>query len=314
MWDALVFAFDAIAPIFLVVLLGVVFRQRGWIDHQFVQQGSRLVFNVALPTLIFLSLSTLDLNQVLDPRQVIVALTGVLLGFLALWWFSRIHVPRADQRGVWVQGAFRGNLGIVGIALCAQVYGATNLAMASLLLGVITLLYNVLSVWVLQRARQQTSSGWHPLVTSMLRNPLILSILASLPFAWWHLSLPGWIHTAAGYFARMTLPLALICVGASLSPDVLRRAGKLALTASLAKLVLLPAAQLALAMAAGVSGMALGTLFLMLGSPTATASFIMVRAMGGDDELAAAIIVISTLASFVTLATGLTCLRVLGLI
>ncbi|RMF15087.1 MAG: AEC family transporter, partial [Gammaproteobacteria bacterium] len=149
-------------------------------------------------------------------------------------------------------------------------------------------------------------------VRGVFSNPLILAILLALPCAALDLQLPGWLDTAGHYFAQMTLPLALICVGASLSLDVIRRAGRLALTATLARLLVLPGIQLGLAAAFGLNGMALGTLFLMLASPTATASFIMVKSMGGDSDLAAAIVAFSTLLSFLTLALGLTCLRALG--
>ncbi|RMF17025.1 MAG: AEC family transporter, partial [Gammaproteobacteria bacterium] len=271
MLEALLFAFNAIAPIFTVVIAGTGFRRLGWIDGHFVQQGSKLVFNVALPLLIFLNLIKLDLSVTFDPQQVGLAVLLVLLGFLALWWFSALHAPAPEQRGVWVQGSFRGNLGIVGIALCAQVYGEAGLAMGAMLLGAITLIYNILSVWVLQRSLSVESLPLSQTVRGVFSNPLILAILLGLPCAAAELQLPGWLDTAGHYFAQMTLPLALICVGASLSLDVIRRAGRLALTATLARLLVLPGIQLGLAAAFGLNGMALGTLFLMLASPTATA-------------------------------------------
>ena len=43
----------------------------------------------------------------------------------------------------------------------------------------------------------------------ILRNPLILGVLAAIPFAYWQVRLPGWLTTSGEYLAQLTLPLAL---------------------------------------------------------------------------------------------------------
>ena len=53
----------------------------------------------------------------------------------------------------------------------------------------------------------------------------------------------------------------------------------------------------------------LAILFLYFASPTAAASFVMARAVGANHELAAAIIVITTLAAVVTTNLGLLMLQ-----
>ena len=52
-----------------------------------------------------------------------------------------------------------------------------------------------------------------------------------------------------------------------------------------------------LAYAAGFTGMSLGIVLLLSIAPTAAASYVMVRSMGGDHRLAASIIAVSTLFS-----------------
>ena len=55
----------------------------------------------------------------------------------------------------------------------------------------------------------------------------------------------------------------------------------------------------------GFRGAELGILFLYFGSPTAAASFVMARAANGNHELAAAIIVITTLMAALTTNIGI---------
>jgi predicted permease len=103
----------------------------------------------------------------------------------------------------------------------------------------------------------------------------------------------------------MTLPLALICIGGTLSLAALRKSGELALSASLVKMIGLPVLATLGAWLWGVRGPELGILFLYFASPTAAASFVMARQANGNHELAAAIIVITTLMAAVTTNIGI---------
>lgn len=118
--------------------------------------------------------------------------------------------------------------------------------------------------------------------------------------------------TSAGYFAKMTLPLALICIGGTLTLEALRERNGMALSSSLMKMVWLPLVATLGAWACGLRGPELGILFLYFASPTAAASFVMARAVNANAQLAAAIIVITTLIAALTINLGLLLLRWLG--
>ncbi len=307
------FAAEVVLPIFFLVALGFLLRQWKMVDDHFIEKGSQIVFKIALPALIFLNVSTLQLGEVIQGLQLIYAIVATIAGFTVVWWIAKAGNIAPAQLGVFVQGAFRGNLGIIGLALCARAYDTTGVAIGSVLLGFITLFYNILSVWALAVARHQSAQlPWKKLIHDLATNPLIIAIVAGLMFASTGLSLPTIVKTTGHYFADLTLPLALLCVGGSVNMKKLRQSSSLAVRASLYKLLWLPVMQIVVAYLIGIEGIYLGTLFLMLASPTATVSFVMSKAMGGDSELAAAIIALSTLASFVTLSGAITALKLLG--
>ena len=303
------FALSAVAPIFLVLAVGWVLRKVRMIDEPFVETASRLVFNVGLPSLIFVNLVTLDLNQVMMPHQLAYGLAATVAAFLLLWLASGYFVRDAADRGVVVQGAFRGNLGIIGIALCAQLYGQSGLAMGSMLLAVLTFSYNVLSVFALSAAGSTGGLPWAQILRSIVRNPLILSIVAGVIVAAIGWRPPEILLTSGHYFGAMTLPLALVCVGASLSSASLRHGSGLALVSVSLKLLWLPVLMTAGAVLLGFRGEPLGTLFAMFAAPTATVSYVMARAMGGNATLAASLVALSTLLSPLTLSLGIYALR-----
>lgn len=304
-------------PVFAMVFIGIGLKRLRWIDQAFVDTASKLVFRGSLPTLLFFGLAGTDLEATLDPWMLAFFTLATLLSFAAAWGWALLRVRR-PLRGVYVQGAFRGNCGIVGLALAAGMYGDAGISLAGLLLGVVILSYNVLSVIVLATYQPRETGGrgvdWAHIVRHIVTNPLILAVLAGTPFAIFEVPLPDWLTTTGDYFASLTLPLALICIGATLSTRALRKGYRTTVSASLAKMVVVPAVATLLAVAAGFTGPALGVMFLFFASPTAAAAFVMAKAMGNDETLTANIIAMTTLMASVTVTLGVFVLRLAGLI
>lgn len=291
-------------PVFSMLFLGVLLRRLGQIDAGFIQTATSLVFNVSMPVMLFLAILHADLRTALQPAVLGYFVLATLVGFALVWIWALWRCPRAE-RGVYVQGAFRGNNGIVGLALASSLYGSYGLSLGGVLGGVVILTYNSLAVLVLEFYNPNGKATPWGILKGILRNPLILGVLAAIPFAYWQVRLPQWLATSGEYLAQLTLPLALICIGGTLSLASLRASSGLALSASLMKVLWLPLLATLGAWLCGFRHAELGILFLFFGSPTAAASFVMARAAGANHELAAAIIVITTLLVVVTTNLGL---------
>jgi predicted permease len=67
---------------------------------------------------------------------------------------------------IYAQGAFRGNLGIIGIALVFNAYGTKMLAVASLYMALIAIIDNPLSILILKPKAHKPHK-------SILTNPII---------------------------------------------------------------------------------------------------------------------------------------------
>lgn len=311
--NILEFSFSVTGPIFVILLLGVWLRRIGLITEPFIDAGSKLVFNVALPALLFISISTTDFDNAANAGLILYGLVATLTVFIALEWLASHTVHPREDRGVVVQGAFRSNMGIIGLAYCVNAYGEAGLVAASLYLGLVTILYNILSVITLNRALAKRR-GIGGIVRGVFTNPLIIGIVLALPVSYFNLSLPSLILQSGRYFADMTLPLALLCTGASLNFARLRDAMSNTLQAAGLKLLLVPLLITVGGVLAGFRGIELGVLMLMSSAPTAAASYVMVRAMGGNATLAANIIVLTTMGSLISTSSAIAVTRGLGLI
>jgi len=311
--DVLAFSFSITMPIFLILALGIILYRVRIINDNFIDTASKLVFNVTLPALLFISISKTSLTSETDFSLVIYAMLAVVATYIALELIMPIWIKDKAERAVLVQGAFRSNMGIIGLAYCVNAYGDTVFAVASVYLGGVTVLFNILSVIGLTRGLGG-STNFKGIFKGIAKNPLIIAIVAAFVFSIFGLHLPATLHKAGDYFAQMTLPLALLCAGASLSFSSMRKDLFGAVLSSIGKLLFIPIVLTFGGYLLGYRGMELGVLFLMSSAPSASASYIMVRAMNGNSTLAANIIVITTLASLITTSIGVTLLRSLALI
>ena len=292
------------APVFAMLFLGTLLKRIYWINDNFIHIASSLVFNVTMPALLFLGILHADLHAALQPDLLIYFSIATLVSFAMAWGWAIWRCPRED-RGIYTQGAFRGNNGVIGLALAASMYGDYGISLGAILAALVILFYNTLSTIVLAVYSPVIKSDPWSICKSVISNPLIISVIVAAPFAYWQIGLPNWFETSAKYLSQMTLPLALICIGGTLSLAALRKSGKMALSSSLVKMVGLPLVTTLGAWLWGFRGAELGILFLYFGSPTAAASYVMARAADGNHELAAAIIVITTLMAAITTNLGI---------
>lgn len=314
-WQQLIFVGSITLPVFSLVFIGIGLKWRNKIDDAFTAKASYLVFNLALPVLMFAAIIRTDISQIASVGLVVFALSAALMSFFVLWFGAHYFSLKKEELGVFVQASFRSNLGILGLAFCATTFGAEGLAVGAVLLAVITPLYNILSIYALTHAVSDNAKmNGLKLFKDIVSNPLIIAILCALPLAYFKFQPHVIVMRSIDYLAAMTLPLALICIGGSLSFTALKERQALSWAAVVIKLIILPLGVGVGAYAFGFRGVELGCLILMFASPTAAASFVMVRAIGGNHAMAANIIALTTMVSLFTLSIMIYLLKVFALI
>ena len=317
MIDAIAFAITIVLPNLFLMGLGFFMRKKGQASQAFVDQASYFVFNYCLPALLFFSVVNSDVDY---SKQVILIAAGIIVT-LILFIGSELYAKRfvrdpADQ-GVFVQGIFRSNMAIIGLATVANAYGDVGLSIGAVYMGIVTILFNVLAVITLSRVSKSSDdtliSRSLMIIKKIIKNPLILALLSA--FAYKALPLPpvtGVIQTTGSLLAAVALPLALICAGASINIRSMMHLSGLSMQASIGRIVIAPFVAIAVGLAFGLTGVHLGVLFLMVASPTAAASYVMAKAMGGNDILAANILAFTTVFGLFGMAIGAAILRILG--
>jgi malonate transporter and related proteins len=306
MLNQLAFAFSVTGPVLLILLLGYSFHKIKLIDDQFIAVANKLVFNVTLPCLLFLSVASESLQESFNLPLILFAAIATTILTILLWVTAPLVIS-AEQRGVFVQGTFRGNMGIFGIAMVLNAYGSEILPQAGVYLAVMTILYNLLSIMLLNTNKQ-------PFLRNLYSNPLIIGVLLGLGWSVFAIPLPDWLAKSGNYFAQMSLPLALVCIGGSIKWRSLMSNRVPVLLASGLKLILVPAVFTSIAVILGFKGSELGLLYLMMSAPTAAASFVMASHFTQHGLLAAEIVATTTVFSGLTVSVGLMILNSLNMI
>lgn len=311
----LIFAVTITTPIFCILGLGILFKRIGWISDEFARLGSNLVFKVTLPCLLFVKLVETDFRHDLPITLVIFAIVATVVAFLVLDRLLSSRFTAVTDRGVFVQGAFRSNMGIIGLAFCLSAFGEGVVATASIYLAVMTTLFNILAVITLTRHQDNSSQRGEvfTVLLGIVKNPLILAITAGVVISLVGFQVPKILLETGGYFARMTLPLALLCAGASIRLHEFQTSPPL-YWAVAGKLLFVPLLITGGGILLGLRGEELGVLYLMCASPTAAASYPMTQALGGNHHLAAAIIAATSLGSLFFTTLGIFLLRSFQLI
>jgi len=305
--DSFIFSLSVTSPIFLVLLLGIYLKYINFINDAFIDVSSKLVFNISLPLLLFFSILKTPLEQATNLSLIVYAACATVVVYILLEWWAKRLEPSED-RGVFVQGSFRANMGFIGLAYCVNAYGEAGLLAVSLYLGLITVLFNILSVITLNRSMHKEQNV-AKILKGIAKNPLIIGIVAGLIVSSLHLPVPDFAAKTGQYFANLALPLALLCTGGSLNFQELKSNPHKTIYASVAKLFIVSLFIATGGVLMGFRGIELGVLFLMSSAPTAAASYVMVKAMNGNDKLAANIIALTTLGSIVSVSLGIMILR-----
>ena len=300
-------------PTFAWVVVGVLLKRFGFLSDALNQNLSRLAFNIGLPIMLFAGAAQVDYTTLSSARYLLAGVVATLLTLLLSGLYSRWRGHPRELRGIFVQSAFRSNLAIVGVALTFSAYGELGPVLAALPIAIMTVLYNILAVWVLNTTLG-AGTTMRSVLQDIVRNPLIIGIAAGVCLALSGFPLPAILVPVSSGLSTFFLPLVLICIGASMNFSRLYTAGMLTWEASVWRLCVGPLLGILVALLLGVQDEQLGVLFLLLASPVAASSHVMVIAARGDGTLAANIVVLTTLLSLVTITVGFFVLSVFSLI
>lgn len=313
--ENLIFSLNATIPIFLMMLLGMLFRKLGWMDEVFAAKMNKFVFLVPLPVLLFEQLAIVDFSEVWDIKFilfcfVVTAISITISTLISLLWKDR------SIKGEFIQATYRSSAALLGIAFIQNIYGTVGMA-PLMIIGSVPL-YNIMAVVVLSVFKPGNNSFDKALVKKTLKgiatNPIIIGIVVGFVWSALKLPMPLILHKTVSSIGATATPMGLMSMGATFEMKKATSKMKPTLVAVFMKLVGFCVVFLPMAALLGFRNEEMIAILVMLGSATTVSCFVMARNMGHEGTLSSGVIMMTTLLSAFTLTMWLDVLRSFGLV
>ncbi|NLO21870.1 MAG: AEC family transporter [Syntrophomonadaceae bacterium] len=289
-----------VLPVFVVILTGNVLMKLGLFNSEFVEASNRLIFYVFLPLLMFYNIAVSDFKQVFSLSNLIIMGAAILMVFAGSFLAAKLFKLPDKMRGTFTMNSFQGNLAYIGLPVCYFAFGEHGLAVASILMGFTSPLINILAVFSLVLGNLKDFSV-RVLLKETIGNAIVIACFIGIIFSAAEIPLPVFIDRSLEIITGISLPLALLCIGATINFYHLRGGITAIGLSAVMKLVIMPMLGLlgvyALGLTLGINEQAM---IIMLACPTAAASYIFASTMNGDPDLASGTIVATTMMSIIT--------------
>lgn len=296
-------------PLFVLIAIGyTLIRGLQW-PKSISEALSRFVFSVALPALLFQMMSDFSRLPPVDARLLIAFFGSCLIVFVLGRLVAR-QLFRLDgvSGSIFALGGVFSNNAMLGIPLAKVMLGAAALPSVALVL-----VFNSLILWTLvtvsvEWARHGSLSvdGFLNTTKSVLKNPIVASILSGTLVALIGIPLPTMVNLPLTMLSQAAAPLALIALGMSLAEYGVRANWRISSAITILKLLIQPLVIWLIARALGLP-LIETQVIVLLGSIAVGANvYLMARHFSALEGPIAASLVLSTALSSVTTPIALT--------
>ncbi|MBC2706024.1 AEC family transporter [Desulfobacula sp.] len=298
---------NAIFPIFTLLFLGSLLKHLGITNKTFLKTSDKLVYFIFFPVMLFWKIGTSAPDKGVSVNLCAAAIIAVLIVYLLSLFAIRLFHITNFQAGSFSQACYRFNT-YIGMAIVMNALGESGIRYFGILIGFVIPIINVLAVSTLiwhSGKKGSLGQNFTYLLKALISNPLILGCAAGILFSRSQASFPVFIDNTFSLMTSVTMPLALISIGGSLSLAGLKHNTKISLIASMLKILILPIIGFFILKTFSVTGIAFKAGMIFFTLPTSTAIYVLSAQLNSDTQLASAAIMLSTLLSFISLSVVL---------
>ena len=298
--ENLLLSFNVVAPLMIYMIIGVVLRRTNIVTEKLMRDANNIIFYVTLPLMCYRAIAVADIDAMFATPF----LLYMAIGILVIYALTALIVPRFskdnNRRGVLILGVFRSNDAIFGLAVAAALLGENNLGMMSIAISLSVPLFGILAVIAMERYRgEQVRFG--TVLLRVLTNPIMISCYAGFLVNLLNIEFPAVIQKPIDSLAAVTTPLAFVLLGGTISLDAVKKNRAAITVISLLRLLVVPLVAVGSLLLLGFRGEHIVVTLIIFGAPVAMLTYSMAVAMQADDELAGALVAVTSVLSIVTM-------------
>ncbi len=318
MLEDILFSANIVMPLFLIGVLGFIAVKKKIVDIKFMQQANSLTFGLLLPIMLFKELFYSEGSNAFNLGFLSFCLTSMVVSALICCICAKKFVKDNTKRSAIAHGAFRSNFVLLGISILDNIYGSSGTIHVVAIMPFTIALFNILAVLTLvllsPDQENKPSIDFKDILIKIVKNPLILSTIFAIILSSLKVDLPSFVDEAIFDISATATPIALLSIGGLFDLQSSLSNLKYSIPTSLARLVIMPALALTIAIMLGFRNELLVVTLMLFGTPTAVSATAMTKSLGGDYKLTADVTMLTTLLSGVSIFTFIYLLRTLSLI
>ncbi|WP_230974318.1 AEC family transporter [Treponema vincentii] len=253
-----------------------------------------------LPLVTFNNIRKTNLNEVFDLRFVLYAAGSILVAIFLLVVIVPLFEKDKKKQGVMIQGTFRSNFVMLGIPLSSYIAGENSAVLASMLIMIIIPIFNAAAV-VLLSIYGGCAVNKKKLIIDVLKNHMIIASVLGIMMSLLHPPIPHFLDKSLTDISKVGSVFPIIVLGAMLDFSKVSANFRNLLITVVGKLIGMPLIFIPLAIYLGFRANEIVALIALYGSPTAVISAVMAEQLGCDYELAAQVVIFSTVMSCITI-------------
>ena len=211
-------------PFFAIILLGSLARHKQYFSDRDGQMLARFAFFVALPPFMFVAITATDVTSAFHigfiMRYEIGTITMFILSALFVRMFLRLSNP---ERGLFCLNTAYPNYGYIGVPLAILAFGEQAAIPVSMLLVCDTIILLIMTN-ILSHSPEsgRLSQALYSTFISMLKNPLLMSVLVGFAFSAMDFRIEGMPDRFLQMLAGAAAPTALFALGITLIGQPIR--------------------------------------------------------------------------------------------
>ncbi len=298
---------QALMPVFVIIGLGSALVWRGFLQPDLVKGLNSIAYFIGLPAFLFLRSATGDPFHPEVVPLIVMLYAGSIATMIAAFAIGRLIKVSNFSIAAFVQGSVRGNLAFIGVPIIFYVLAdfAPDRAdvigqMVIFAFVPVTILFNVCCTGLLVIFNTKQSSAKNAIALTarqIATNPLIIASVMGTAWALIGAPMPAIVGRSLEVVGQLAMPLALLCIGATLVLVPVRQGLRFALVASVIKVTIPPIVGWFVGWHLDIPREYMLAGIILLVTPSAAAGYVLVHQFKGDTGLASSIIVISTLLS-----------------
>ena len=308
---------NTVVPVFGLILLGWLCGKGGLFKESATEALNRFVIYLALPALLFIAMARADLQAMAELGFVASFSLGTLITMLAYLWIARREGIAFQPKMLNALSAGYSNAGYMGIPLILLLFGEQALPIAvigAVLTVVVQFGLTIVAIEIHRAKGRSLGPALKKVAISLLRNPILVSTVLGVLCSALGIVIPVPIAAGIEQLGNAATPCALLTIGLFIAQTRVTSGGHSVTQIVVLKLFVHP-------MLVGFFALFVFDLdpiwawcaILATALPVGTGPFMLANLYGEDAAITARAILISTLASVITLTALIAWVNVQGI-